>query len=481
MQRRIIFLSALIIFLVLLGIGVYFLFARPGGITETEAVPNDQQGKSPAFKPRYEMAIDLDYDSHRARIRETVIVTNQTEEKWEKVVFSVPPAVRPEVFGLNWATVTIKNDTQTIVPVITGSMAVFELPQAIEAGDQLRIDISFQLILRKLDKYEVFPTGNLGYNDIQAQFGDFFPTLTPYDPGIGFREWEYVPVGDPYVYPVADFDVRIKADDDVLVAAPGLVTHDGNNWEFVIDGARSFAFAAGKYYDFMSASAGETPLYCYFIKGNEHAAEVILKTARECVDLYSRLYGPYPYRELNLVQNSNSSGMEYSALVMLSNNNIREYSDSTPQFLLVLTAHEIAHEWWYGAVGNDQVKEAWLDEGLAKYSEFLYFRAYHPDLLGWWQSLLAVKRPENRFIDDPIQMYRETPKDYTRVIYGLAPAFLQELHNKIGEQAFFDFLKNYYNEGKDHIVTARDFFSILGRHTDADITPLLQKYFRTAP
>jgi aminopeptidase N len=51
----------------------------------------------------------------------------------------------------------------------------------------------------------------------------------------------------------------------------------------------------------------------------------------------------------------------------------------------------------------------------------------------------------------------------------------------VGEEAFFDFLKDYYASGRGRFVTASDFFTALGRHTDKDITPLLKEFFRRPP
>jgi aminopeptidase N len=33
--------------------------------------------------------------------------------------------------------------------------------------------------------------------------------------------------------------------------------------------------------------------------------------------------------------------------------------------------HEVAHQWFYSLVGNDQARDPWLDEGLASYVEFV--------------------------------------------------------------------------------------------------------------
>ena len=40
----------------------------------------------------------------------------------------------------------------------------------------------------------------------------------------------------------------------------------------------------------------------------------------------------------------------------------------TPPEDLVLT-HELAHEWWFALIGDDQAKDPWLDEGFATWAE----------------------------------------------------------------------------------------------------------------
>ena len=35
--------------------------------------------------------------------------------------------------------------------------------------------------------------------------------------------------------------------------------------------------------------------------------------------------------------------------------------------------HEIAHQWFYAAIGNDSYKEPWLDEGFSEFCEDILF------------------------------------------------------------------------------------------------------------
>jgi aminopeptidase N len=290
-------------------------------------------------------------------------------------------------------------------------------------------------------------------------------------------------VGDPYIYPVADYNVSIRTRDDVTIAASGLVSRQGGRWRFILQDVRSFAFTASPWYvKETRALKNGISISAFYLKGYDRGGRAMIQAAAECVELFSRLYGPYPYRELVLAQNGYHSAMEYSTFITVTDSYIREYTPRRPQLLLFIVSHEISHQWWYGAVGSDQVTEPWLDEALAKYSEYLYFREYHPNLEKWWlRRLASVPRLRNRYIDDRLADFNNDKLAYSRVIYGMAPAFIRKLHQMMGEEDFFAFLRDYYARGKGRFVTAADFFKVLERHTDKDITPLLKEFFRHPP
>jgi hypothetical protein len=53
-----------------------------------------------------------------------------------------------------------------------------------------------------------------------------------------------------------------------------------------------------------------------------------------------------------------SGGIEYPGHVMQG-----------PGTVQGTTSHEVAHQWFYGLVGNNQGRDPWLDEGLATWAE----------------------------------------------------------------------------------------------------------------
>ena len=61
--------------------------------------------------------------------------------------------------------------------------------------------------------------------------------------------------------------------------------------------------------------------------------------------------------------------MEHPALVMISDN-------LEQSAYLEVVAHETAHQWWQGVVGNNEIEYGFLDEGLAEYSVVLFYENY---------------------------------------------------------------------------------------------------------
>ncbi len=86
---------------------------------------------------------------------------------------------------------------------------------------------------------------------------------------------------------------------------------------------------------------------------------------------YDQRIGAYPFSELDVVATPTSAGgIEYPGLVVIADSLYKE--DTT--FREVVVAHEVAHQWWYSLVGNDQIDEPWLDEAFAQFTTALYYR-----------------------------------------------------------------------------------------------------------
>lgn len=445
-------------------------------------------------RPQITMDIALNLRGRRLDVTQVVMTANGTSDPWQEVVFAVMPAHQPGVLALELVEVTTYTAGTTagqrhiVAGTLDDMMLHVPMPKPVQPGDAVMITLVYHLRAPQIDQATWLPEGNLGAGERVLQAGDWHPTLVPYRDGAGWQTWTYHPVGDPIVYPVADYDVQIFADPAVVIAAPGEVTHEGGVHRYHLQGARSFAFLASPDYQVMVAEAGGLPLQAYYLPGQGAAAEAALEIAARAIPLYKELYGPYPAVQgegapaLVIAQNTYWGSMEYAGLISLSDRVFQTHTDTPKSQLVSLTAHEIAHQWWYGAVGSDQVHAPWLDEAFAKYSELLYYERYHPELTRWWWETHVYRFDPKGTVDRTIYDFPSTPV-YFNQLYGQAARFMADLRRDIGDDAFFAFVKAYRAAGESHaagvgrLADADLFFTTLAAHTDVDLSPLLERYF----
>jgi aminopeptidase N len=121
-----------------------------------------------------------------------------------------------------------------------------------------------------------------------------------------------------------------------------------------------------------------------------------------------------------------------------------------------------------------------LDEAFATYSERIFYEQYYPEHLDWyWDSYIISHNPYGN-IDITIY-YGGNLFEYRDIVYRNGALFLHDLRNALGDEAFFIFLRDYVNTYRYEIATSTDFFSLLKKYTDADLSPIINAYFSEPP
>ncbi len=407
-----------------------------------------------------------------------MLFENATPNLWEEVVFAVPPAHQPDVFQLYLVEVTTKQETNVASYALEDIMLHVSLPVPVAPGDPVQVSLSYSMQIPPVSSYDWPPVGNFGAGEHLLQIGDWHPTLVPYHSENGWQTWTYHPVGDPTAYPLASYDVTIVAPPDVVLAAPG-ETPSQQNRHYHIERARAFAFLASPEYQFLERQVDKVQVRSYFLPEYAAAGQAILDVAAQALSLYQEYYGPYPYSSLTIAQNSYYGAMEYSGLISMSSSAYENYSENPASLMVALLVHEIAHQWWYGVVGNDQVHAPWLDESLAKYSELLFYERYYPYLTDWWWENHIYKWTPSDPLDNTIYDYTDTPT-YIHQIYSQGSRFMADLRALLGDAAFFAFVKDYRNRMEGTLATREDFAALAQEHTDIDLRPLFEQYFETS-
>lgn len=204
-----------------------------------------------------------------------------------------------------------------------------------------------------------------------ALLGNVIPVLAVEDER-GLHLDPYSRQGDSFYSLAARWDARLSIPAGLRAATTGAVVSDRvegdrRTLRLATAQARDFALAIGPMRVRTTKVRGV--LIRAFVGPRTREAKTSLRAARRTVSALERRLARYGSTELDVLLLGAGvggfGGMEYPELVF-----------TQPDALVV--AHEIAHQWWYGIVGDDQYLEPWLDESFASYFE----HKLHP----YWDS-----------------------------------------------------------------------------------------------
>ena len=302
----------------------------------------------------------------------------------------------------------------------------------------------------------------------------------PYRRGYGWETWDYTGVGDPFFADMAAYRVMLTAPTDCRVVASSPGRLEGRSHYFDLDPARDFALLVVRNYDLRTTSVDGITVTSAFRREDAEAGQAALDHVARALDLFQERYGPYPYDNFTIVEGEMFGGMEYSGMVLVGSPFYQAYQlepDKKEQTVLpALAVHELSHQWWYNVVGNDQVREPWLDESLARYSEHVYYEEAYPGSLDWWWLSRVDGWGPTGFLDITVYDYPDT-LTYVHNMYGVGAHFIHDLRTRMGDEAFFRFLQRYYREYAWQRATRRDFFRLVGE-TGTVVDDLVQVYFQ---
>lgn len=430
---------------------------------------------------QYILTAELDYDRKHLTVDQQIRYSNRTTESIPDLLLMVEPMYFPGVFLLN--SLTWEDGMQVEGYAWDGSQLRLPLAQPLAPGESLGLALSFELYLPSPVPSPATRPVVFGYTPRQTNLVDWYPFIPPYIPGQGWLAHRAGYFGEHLAYEAAHFQVNIQLSDareDLTIAASAPAEIDGNWHRYHFESARNFAWSVSHDYQVLSETVGEVTIHSYVFPAHLTAGEQALRTTAQSLALFTELFGPYPHRMLSVVEADFLDGMEYDGLYFLSNGFYNLYSGKMDEYLTAIAAHETAHQWWYGLVGNDQALEPWLDEALCTYSERLFYENVYPDGLNWWWAYRVNYYEPRGWVNGSI--YNPAGyRPYRDAVYLNGAVFLEALRDLIGDDAFFAFLKDYIAQYSQRIATGNDFFTLLGQHTQADFKPLLDQYFNNPP
>ena len=353
-----------------------------------------------------------------------------------------------------------------------------KLPEPLKPEDSINLRFKYKVIIP--------PAGErFGYGDSNINMGNWYPVAAVYDDE-GWNLDKYYSIGDPFYSDVSDYTVNIKAPEEYIIAASGSLAEERieggyKNWKFQGSKMRDFAFVASNSFRVTEDKVGNTVVKSYYYKGHEKRGKEALDIGKRSIEIFNSAYGEYPYPTYSIVETEFPSGMEYPGLVYIST---KYYdNDSNANIFMYTTVHETAHQWWYGVVGNDQIDEAWLDEGFATYSEGIFTEMEYGEGNGdlYYKYLEESAKEDIRskaydgVILKPLSRY-ENWNDYGPAVYTGGAALLNEIRKQVGDQAFFIIMQAYYDEYSFKNATTEDFLRICEEVGNTEFDDLFHKH-----
>ncbi len=307
----------------------------------------------------------------------------------------------------------------------------------------------------------------------------YYPQLAVWDGG-----WRTDVTRFPdHVYATSSlYHVNVNVPVGWSVAASGSVinstTTDGQTTSEIVTGpVREWAFAIGRFAQAHANTAG-TDITVFHRRGDglDDVAQHIALHAAAALDTYNQRYGPYPFRSLqfHLLQAGRGEdiGVEYPGLIFILLND--GYTANT-RFVV---AHEVAHQWFYGMLGDDIYNEPWLDEAFAQFSPLLVEEQWAGSDAAqavYQAQILPLARRAALPAGLSIYTYATWSRYYASV-YGTGAQFLYTLRQTIGDHAFFVGMQSYVRAHKYGITHTPDFRTAMEQSSGQDLQALFRNW-----
>ena len=321
------------------------------------------------------------------------------------------------------------------------------------------------LFIKSLIKLSNF-NHRLSAGEQTVNLGNFFPILCVYENG-EFIHCPYYNIGDPFYSEVANYNVQINCEGSYSVAFSGecigVEQADKTSYAFKGDNIRDFALVLSKDFKVKKEQLENTQISYYYLNGDGEEIKIV----KDCLKFFSKNFYPYPYSTFSVAQSDFCyGGMEYPQIVLIN-------KTLTGKQLLWTIVHEVAHQWWYGIVGNNQIEDAFIDEGLTEYCTNLFFYL-HPEYGVSCQKDLAYKKLQYlKFTDFYVGLYGKAynfspsrslaeyknSDDYVNSVYIYTPyCFWQEASIK-GQDDFTQKLASFVQKYAYKTVNSAEFLS----------------------
>jgi hypothetical protein len=414
----------------------------PGpGPVGADACP-DQRAEPDPDRPRITLDMRLEDDLRTVTGTQTVVFTADvaTDELVFRLVPNAPDSAaagnRLEVDGATGDAVA-GGGYEDAGGGDPGGLYVVELDGELAAGESTEVELTFTLTLGEgtFDR--------VGTADGVSWWASGAPLLA-WEPGVGWARDPFVGIlGETATSPAADVDLTVSAPEGLTVlmtgdqAEPSSPSDGRRTWTSTEPVARDVSVAVGEFSTEERTTPGGTRVTVGVLPDPELPTARLAEWTVAAVDDLEARFGAFPYSTLTVALLPDfGGGIEYPSMIL----------EATPS--RVVLVHEVAHQWFYGMIGNSQFRDPWLDEAFATYAE----ASLDPRSAGNLDGALAQPGAVGGSMAD----FDGSTGRYFDVVYGKGGAALLAAREAAGDEAFDEALRCYVDANAWAIATPED-------------------------
>ena len=297
-----------------------------------------------------------------------------------------------------------------------------DLPVSLAQGERTEIAMRVSIALpRRNDRF--------GYHAGMALLGTALPTLAIHD-DLGWHLDPFVDLGESFYSIVGDYEVTLDVPRGLDTPTTGVAVSSQTHARrrittYEAHHVRDFEWAAG-HLAAVRARSGTTQIVVSYrpTELSLTQARTALGYAVRSLNTYSSAFGTFPYPEMDVVLTGFTAfgGMEYPTIIFTNRGKIT-------------ISHELAHQYFYGIVGDDQYNAPWLDESFATWVSYLPF--------GGWKKCAYYRWPSDTArVTNDMAYWADHLFEYD-TIYSGGGCLLANLADRFGLDRFVGVLHDY--------------------------------------
>ena len=210
--------------------------------------------------------------------------------------------------------------------------------------------------------------------------------------------------------------------------------------------------------------------------GKIDQTDFALEAAVNLTDYYEQYFGvkyPLPKQDLIAIPDFGAGAMENWGLITYRETSLlfsqEKSSSKSQQWVGIVVAHELAHQWFGNLVTMRWWNDLWLNEGFASWMEYKGVAHIRPDWdmmeQFWSAKLYPALHLDSLSTSHPVSVTVRDPKEieaiFDTISYKKGSSIIHMLESYIGEEDLRDGLAGYLNKYKYRNAVTMDLWKSL--------------------